>query len=426
MRRVKDIENNLGKQLILLIVITFNIVIVTIGVILPKFLTPIYEKNIYNSLKDPLIAIDEDIDSTTISNTIGFLYINGENAFFSPNFNRIIPIEKNELLSHITKDKGKFRYKEKYYYYYKIIEDSGNIKLSVTEDSSVLEMRRNILGATTPVLIIAFVIIALITFLWSTFLVRKIEKLKLKIDNIDNDNFNHKLNFKLDDELTQLAYAIEDMRISIKEQDKYKNQMYQNISHDFKTPLTVIKSYIEAVNDGVETKENALKIIDEQAKKLDKKVHSLLYLNKLDYLNETQSKNHEEFDISEVITASMEGFKHQRKDVKFSLSIDNSKFYGTYELWETIIDNLLNNFMRYADKEIKITVKNNKMTLYNDGPNIDPEFLNIMFSPYRKGIKGEFGLGLSIVKKTLNILNYEIEVKNESKKGVAFIISKRT
>ena len=67
----------------------------------------------------------------------------------------------------------------------------------------------------------------------------------------------------------------------------------------------------------------------------------------------------------------------------------------------------------------------NKLILYNDGDKIDKDFLEVIFTPYRKGIKGEYGLGLSIVKKTLNIIGYDINIKNE-KKGVSFIISKRT
>ena len=53
------------------------------------------------------------------------------------------------------------------------------------------------------------------------------------------------------------------------------------------------------------------------------------------------------------------------------------------------------------------------------------DFLEGIFTPFRKGIKGEFGLGLSIVKKTLNIMNYDITIKNE-KKGVSFIIKRNS
>ena len=103
----------------------------------------------------------------------------------------------------------------------------------------------------------------------------------------------------------------------------------------------------------------------------------------------------------------------------------SSKFYGTYDYFETVIDNILANFMRYTESTIKITAKNNRLTLYNDGPNIDDTLLEGIFTPFRKGIKGEFGLGLSIVKKTLLLMNYDITVKNE-KKGVSFVIFKKT
>ena len=90
-------------------------------------------------------------------------------------------------------------------------------------------------------------------------------------------------------------------------------------------------------------------------------------------------------------------------------------------MWEAIIDNLLNNFMRYAKKEIKITIKNKKIILFNDGDKIDENILSSIFTPYEKGLNGMFGLGLSIVKKSLQLLNYDIKVLNV-KNGVNFII----
>ena len=213
------------------------------------------------------------------------------------------------------------------------------------------------------------------------------------------------------------------MRISLKNQEEYRNTMYQNISHDFKTPLTVIKSYIEAVQDEVEDKDKALNVIEQQTEKLENKVHSLLYLNKLDYLKD-RKVDIILVDLEKLIKDEVSKFKWKRKDIEFTVNVDSkAKFYGTVENWETILDNLLNNFMRYADKNIKINAKQNKITLYNDGPNIDNDFLEGIFTPFRKGIKGEFGLGLSIVQKTLKMMGYNITIQNE-KKGVTFIITR--
>ena len=78
--------------------------------------------------------------------------------------------------------------------------------------------------------------------------------------------------------------------------------------------------------------------------------------------------------------------------------------------------------MRYAKEKISITDKNNKIIFYNDGPKIDDYVINNIFTPYEKGVKGVFGLGLSIVKRTLRFLDYDITIENDKKKGVKFII----
>ena len=130
--------------------------------------------------------------------------------------------------------------------------------------------------------------------------------------------------------------------------------------------------------------------------------------------------------MENIIKTEVEKFKFHRKELNFTVEYDKkSQFVGTVENWETILDNLLSNFIRYATTTIKITAKQNKLILYNDGDNINSDFLDGIFTPFRKGIKGEFGLGLSIVKKTLNLMNYDIVIVNE-KVGVSFIITKGT
>ena len=273
---------------------------------------------------------------------------------------------------------------------------------------------------------LTLIIVSFILISWSSVVVKKIEKLKNKIDHIDDDTYNHTIEDSADDEIRSLELAIEDMRISLKNQEEYRNQMYQNISHDFKTPLTVIESYIEAVEDGVEDSNNALKIIKEQTIKLENKVHSLLYLNKLDYFKDLKALELKEVDIEEIINTSVEKFKYRNTNINFVVQFSNhTKFLGTVDSWETIIDNLLNNAVRYAEKEIKITVKKNQITVYNDGPNIDNDLIEGIFVPFRKGVKGEFGLGLSIVKKTLTMMKCDIVIKNHNKKGVSFVIYKK-
>lgn len=415
----------LSKQLLIIIGIAFALLFTSLGVILPKVLIPVAEANLYNYLSEPLKYMDGEFDKKLDNTEVAYLYVLDKyNILASDNFYEIIKVrEPKDLLNEITDVYGKFDYNHRTYYYYTITNDNV-IKIAISNDNYINRTKANILGTIFPIVLITFLIIGLILGIWSLIIVLKIEKLKVKIDNIDNLDFDHSVDMESDDELKSLALAIEDMRVSLINQEKYRNQMYQNISHDFKTPLTVIKSYIEAVEDDVEDERTALQVIKQQTTKLEQKVHSLLYLNKLDYLKNSEINKSEQVNMVSIINAEVEKFKFHNKEIEFIIDTDKkSKYYGTNEHWETIFDNLLGNFMRYAKKTIKITAKQNKLILYNDGENIDNNLLEGIFTPFRKGIKGEFGLGLSIVKKTLNIMDYDITIRNE-KKGVSFIITK--
>ena len=421
--KIFDKKYSLAKQLIIIVGITFFLLFLSLGIVLPRLLIPIAESNIYSYLREPLNVYNNDSTNEIQNSEIAFIYIYNDNIIASKNITDVIKTKNlNKIINKIDDDYGKFNFNHKTYYYYTLKKDNIK-KIAIANNYYINETKEEILKAIFPTLLGTFLLISLTLFFWSTIVIHKIDKLKEKIDNIDNPDYNHKLSFQIDDEMRSLELAIEDMRISLINQEEYRNQMYQNISHDFKTPLTVIKSYIEAVEDGVEDNATALTTIKEQTNKLEQKVHSLLYLNKLDYLKNSKNINMDQIDMEKVIHSEVEKFKFTRKEITFVVKIDNkSKFYGSIENWETILDNLLSNFMRYAKNTIKITAKQNKLILYNDGENIDNDFLEAIFTPFRKGIKGQFGLGLSIVKKTLNLMEYDITIKNE-KKGVSFIIT---
>lgn len=413
------IKTTLYRQLVSLAIIICGIIFISLGLLLPKLLLPIYEKNIYQYLKQPLELIENDLNKTELED-VAYIYVVNEEIIVSDNLKNIIDIDAKQILDKIDNEYGKFTYLGKTYYYYNI-KTQYISKTAITNNNYLLEIRTDIMQTLLPIIVGTLLIAVGIIMLWANQLVKKIYHLKEKVDNLDNDEYVDKKQYTFDDELTSLSNAIDDMKATLKKQDEYKNQMYQNISHDFKTPLTVIKSHIEAIEDGIMDTQTGGAIIKEQLHKLEIKVHSLLYLNKLVYLKDLE-KNDEKINVKPIVESSIEKFKIQRPDVEFIVvSSGRMIFNGTHDMWEAIIDNLLNNFIRYATKEIKITIKNNKIIFYNDGPHIDTDILNNIFTPYKKGIKGQFGLGLSIVKKTLNLLGYEISVTNE-KKGVSFII----
>ena len=413
------IKTTLYRQLISIVIIICGIIFISLGLLLPKLLLPIYEKNIYQYLKQPLELIENDIDKVKFDD-VAYLYVVDDNIIASDNIKEIIELETKQILNKVSDEYGKFTYLGKTYYYYSIKNQYIN-KIAITNNDYILEIRADIMRTLFPIIIGTLLIAVGIVIFWANQLVKKIYHLKEKVDNLDNEKYVDKVEYVVNDELNALSNAIDDMKATLKKQEEYKNQMYQNISHDFKTPITVIKSHIEAIEDGIMDPKTGGAIIKEQTDKLEQKVHSLLYLNKLTYLKDLE-KSDEKINIRSIVESSVEKFRIQRPEVDFIINASGKMiFNGTHDMWEAIIDNLLNNFVRYALKEIKITIKNNKITFYNDGPHIDTNILNNIFTPYKKGIKGQFGLGLSIVKKTLNLLGYEINVVNE-KKGVSFII----
>ena len=417
---------SLTQQLIFLIFIIIGIVSIALGIILPKELLPIYEENIYNKLKEPLFFInntdDINYNNDKKDNDIAYIYILNNSIFTTYNIDNVIPNYNDIILRYTNKQFGKFIYKSKIYYYYKRQLDGNRSIISIINDTYINKFKKDVLYTIIIITGLSFTISSLIIILWSNSLVNNIIVLKKKIKNIDNYDYDIKLNHNFEDEIYSLNESIESMKTYLKNNELYKNQTYQNISHDFKTPISVIKSYIEATEDCIETKEKSLEIIKEQTNILENKVHSLLYLNKLNYLKDNKENFNSTTNIASVINSSVNKFKLIRPELKFKLDLDEKLLLrGTNDMWETIIDNLLNNFMRYAKKEIKITAKNKKIVLFNDGEQIDPKVLDNVFTPYKKGINGMFGFGLSIVKKTLQVLKYDISVSNV-KNGVNFII----
>ena len=416
------LKHNLYRQILTIVLVMFALIYISFAIVFPRVLLPIYEKNIYLYLKNPLDVVQTDTFSKDIDSKIAYIYVENDVITVSKNMDKVTNLPTNQIMKNIKGEYGKFVYKNKTYYYY-TKKDEGSYRVAITSDAYIRQMRTDILEALFPVLFITLLLMIAIVAWWSQFLAQKIHHLKEKVDNLDNDKYVDKYTYKVDDELKVLSNAIDEMKLTLLKGEEYKNQMYQNISHDFKTPLTVIKSYIEAIEDGVQDEKHGLKIIKQEIKKLEIKVHSLLYLNKLTYFKDMDNYKSDIINVTEILEESVSKFKITRPDIKWQIDILDKRtdFKGSTDMWEAIIDNILSNFIRYADKIIKITVKNHRITFYNDGPNIDENILNNMFTPYKKGIKGQFGLGLSIVKQTLSLLGYEVSAKNE-RTGISFII----
>jgi two-component system sensor histidine kinase CssS len=266
---------------------------------------------------------------------------------------------------------------------------------------------------------------SIIMLLFSNNLVKRIIKIGSKVKMIARGEWNNPITADKNDELGVLEQTFEDMRVQLILQQGYKNEMFQNISHELITPIMIINTYAQSIKDGIypETDlEHTLDVIIEESKKLDDKVQKILYLNKIHYLK-NNFENFSYIEIEPVIQAIVQRLQNISM-VKFELDLKkNVSFYGDTEKWTVAIENILLNGLRYAKKVIKISLDVDTLVIFNDGPPIEFADPNDVFLAYKKGEAGNNGIGLEITKSVIELFNFTISAHNVVD-GVSFIIKR--
>ena len=286
---------DLKKQFIILVILYLFILYTLLKIFIPNSILSQTEESLYNRLILSITLINKNKISNIDNSEIAYIYINDKIVYTSSNFSKITKEDANKILEYIKQPKGNFTISSKKYYYVKIDDI-----ISITDDKYIKQVIKNTIKSIKLPIMLSILIVSIPAIIWITIIVLKILKLKEKSDNIDNNKYNHKFDFYIDDELKKLNHSLENMRESFMKNEEYKNELYQNISHDFKTPLSIIKSYTEAREDNMCTYEEYMKVIKEQLVDLERRVRSLLYLNKLDYLS-NYNREIKEVDISKLV-----------------------------------------------------------------------------------------------------------------------------
>lgn len=304
------------------------------------------------------------------------------------------------------------------------VDDSTTI-VSFVPQSYMDQFKLTLINGVVNILLVIVGILFLLLMLWVGYLIHSLKQIEVYINKYRK---GQKAELKLDrtDEVGELGRAIVQMNDEIKRQEQLKEEMVQNISHDLKTPIATIKSYGESIKDGIypyETLEKSVDVIIEHANRLEKKVHSLLLLNRMGYLI-AEDKGNDKTDMKAIIEKVILSLKVFKPSIELKTDLTSCSYYGSEEPWRVVIENILDNALRYAKSEITIDLKPDYCIIYNDGINIPEERIEQLFRPYEKGQGGQFGLGLAIVKRVLTAYHYTIRIKNLSY-GVQFIIEKQ-
>ena len=301
----------------------------------------------------------------------------------------------------------------------------NRVLISLMTSASESQFRSLLINNVVNLNILVAIVLFVILTVWVTTIIYPLNQIKNYIAKIKNDE-PAELTINRYDEIGDVAYALVDMEKELQKQSKEKQEMIQNISHDLKTPIATIRSYSESIKDGIYpygTLEKSIDVIIEHADRLEKKVRSLIALNKMDYLLD-ECEEGEHLNMNEVIDKVLLSLKVIRPEITFERDMDkNVMFHGDEDPWRIVVENLVDNALRYAESTIRIELHPGELNVINDGAPIEEDRLPKLFKPYERGTGGQFGLGLSIVYKIVTTYGYHITAENLAK-GVAFRIWK--
>ncbi len=271
--------------------------------------------------------------------------------------------------------------------------------VSFMGDSYREDLVRTLFRRLVVIVLLVFVFSWIPALLLSNYLTKPLVDLEKKVKKIADNQWHEKVELNRQDEIGKLGDSVEYLRNRLIRQDEAQQSFLQNVSHELKTPVMVIRSFSQAIVDGIYPKgdlKGSIEVIDKEAETLENKIKNLLYMTKLDYISD-YDKHMESFSLDIVIKEVIERFSLSRQDIKWELDLKPVSIVGDVEQWKVVIENLLNNGLRYADSLIEISLKDNLLHFYNDGPHIDEKTLNNMFTKFNKGYKGElYQLGMKI------------------------------
>lgn len=306
--------------------------------------------------------------------------------------------------------------------------DEDVFLVSYMWDSYRQDMVQSLFRRLALVMFIVLILSWIPAILLSKYLSKPLVALERKVKKLANYDWTEPVKVYRKDEIGKLGESIEQLRNQLIYQEEMQKTFLQNISHELKTPVMVIRSFAQAISDGIFPKGDlncSVKVIDDEAERLEKRIRNLLYITKLDYLNDNVTTK-ETFFLDELIKDVVDRLSWNRTDIDWQLELSQISITGDVEQWRIVIENLLDNQIRYAKDSILISLNKLKksralLRFWNNGPAIEPETLDSLFTKFKKGYKGEFGLGLAIVHRIVTLHDAKIWAENEEE-GVSFYV----
>ena len=309
--------------------------------------------------------------------------------------------------------------------------------------NSLLESKNyimRILYFTTFLLyLFAFVILIAIHFL----IYIPLRKITEAATQYASGNLSHEIPIQTHDEMGYLSVSLNYMSSQLRDMEDYQKKFIGNVSHDFRSPLTSIKGYIEALADGtipIDMQEKYFRIILFETERLTDLTKDLLTLNEFDTKELLLNKEH--FDIHNIIKNVARSFEGRctSKHISIELVLEYKSLtvYADKRKIQQVLYNLLDNAIKFSHNNSSIIIETNEIndkvfiSVKDYGSGIPKESLTKIWDRFYKQDQSRgkdkkgTGLGLSIVKEIIQTHNEHINVISTEDVGTEFIFSLST
>ncbi len=300
-------------------------------------------------------------------------------------------------------------------------------------DSATLLLKKQLV--LISILIVALSVV--ISYYLSKKIAKPIEETSRKAGNIANGNFKDSFDSHTNiEEIIELENSLNEMRNEFNQTEELRRDLMANVSHDLKTPLTMIKAYAEMVRDltykNKEKRNENLNVIIEETERLNLLVDDILTLSSMQA--ETVSLEYSNFSLDEVIESIIKHYDVllEKENYEFVYDKKDISVYADRKRTEQVIYNILNNAINYTgdDKRVYITISEKENTvrvsIRDTGKGIKEEEKNKIWDKYyhskkkHKRNKVGTGLGLSIVKNILDGYHLPYGIDSVENEGTTF------
>lgn len=306
--------------------------------------------------------------------------------------------------------------------------------------SSIHASSDSLLNISYIMLVILFLLSLIIVIFFTEMVYIPLRKITEATEQYAAGNMHYEFSVDSEDEMGYLAASLNYMASEIARSEDNQKKFVANVSHDFRSPLTSIKGYLEAMLDGTippEMHEKYLTIVLNETDRLTKLTNSLLTLNNLNTKGVMLERT--DFDINQVIrnvAASFEGTCRQ-KNVAIELVLVGDYLYVNADMGkiQQVLYNLLDNAIKFShhDSAIKIEITEKRSKIFvsvkDRGIGIPKDDLKLIWDRFYKSDlsrgkdKKGTGLGLSITKEIIHAHGEHINVISTEGVGTEFIFS---